>query len=222
MSIQMRATVSKALAAMLLFPGLAAAGPMEDSTPPPGLGSSFAGNHSEAQDGYVFTNRFDLRLGNRSLLLDLDDDAQVPLPSSGTSKVAPDAIADFYPFQNVFRLSGGFLYDADPFESPTEARNNQITLGGLPFTPSRRVAAPNALDFNAYRPYAGLGAQSSFWSGHLQFSLDFGLQYDGESSTNEAGGNAAAAGSDKSEADLEDLEFLGFSPRAGISVKLKF
>ncbi|MDH3234959.1 MAG: hypothetical protein OEQ29_15675 [Alphaproteobacteria bacterium] len=207
---------------MLLFPSLAAAGPMEDSTPLPGLESSFARSQSEGQDGYDFTNRFDLRLGSQSLLLDLVDDAQVPLPGSGTSNVAPDAIFDFYPFQNVFRLSGGFLYDADPFESPTEAQNNQITLGGLPFTPSGNVAAPSALDFNAYRPYAGLGAQSSFWSGHLQFSLDFGLQYDSESSTNEGGGNAAAAGSDNSKADLEDLEFLGFSPRAGVSVKLQF
>ncbi len=191
---------------------------MEDSTPPPGLDSSFAGSQSEAQDGYVFTDRFDLRLGNQSLLLDLDEGAQVPLPGSGTSNVAPDAIVDFYPSQSVFRLSGGFLYDADPFESPTEARNNQITLGGLPFTPSRSVATPGALDFNAYRPYVGLGAQSSFWSGHLQFGLDLGLLYDSDDGNN----NPAAASGDDSHAAQEDLELLGFSPRAGVSFKLTF
>ena len=218
MSVQMRGIVSKALAAMLLFPGLAAAGPMEDSTLPPGLDSSFARSQAEAQDDYVFTDRFDFRLGNQSLLLDLDDDAQVPLPGFGTSNVAPDAIVDFYPFQSVFRLSGGFLYDADPLESPTEARNNQITLGGLPFTPSGSVAAPGALDFNAYRPYVGLGAQSSVWSGRLQFGLDLGLQYDSD----DGGGNPVAARGGDSEAAREDLELLGFSPRAGVSVKLTF
>ena len=56
----------------------------------------------------------------------------------------------------VFRLSGGFLYDPGPLNSATAAERNQITVGGLPFTPSRGGAAPGALNFNAYTPYAGL------------------------------------------------------------------
>ncbi len=218
----MRRIVLTTLAGMLLFPGLAVAGPMEQSAPSLSLGSSFLGSEFDAQDGYNYTNQFNLRLGSQSLLLSLDNDTQAPLPSPDTSSVAPDAVLDFYPFQSVFRLSGGFLYDPDPFESPTAAGDRQIMLGGLPFTPSRGGAAPGALDFNAYTPYAGLGVQSAFWSGRLQFALDFGLQFDREANSDDGGNDPAVANGDDSEAAQEDIELLGFSPRAGVSVKLTF
>ncbi len=218
----MRRIVLTALAGMLLFPGLAVAGPMEQSAPPLSLGSSFLGSELDGRDGYNYTNQFNLRLGSQALLLSLDSHAQAPLPSAGMSSVAPDAVVDFYPFQSVFRLSGGFLYDPDPFESPTATVNRQIMLGGLPFTPSRGGAAPGALDFNAYTPYAGLGVQSAFWSGRLQFALDFGLQFDREANSDDGGNDPAVANSDDSEAAQEDIELLGFSPRAGVSVKLSF
>jgi hypothetical protein len=203
---------------MLLFPGLAVAGPMEQSAPSLSLGSSFLGSEFDAQDGYNYTNQFNLRLGSPSLLLSLDNDTQAPPLSAGTSSIAPDAVVDFYPFQSIFRLSGGFLYDPDPFESPTATGNQQIMLGGLPFTPSRGGAAPGALDFNAYTPYAGLGVQSAFWSGRLQFALDFGLQFDREANSDDGGNGPAVANGDDSEAAQEDIELLGFSPRAGVSV----
>lgn len=193
---------------------------MEDSAPL-SLGSGAFGSHSNGQDDYSFSNQFNLRLGRRTLLLGLDENAQTILPNPGKSYVTPDAVVDFYPFQSVFRLSGGFLYDPDPLNSATAAERNQITVGGLPFTPSRGGAAPGALNVNAYTPYAGLGVQSSFWSGRLQFALDFGLQFENESDIDD-GDDPAVANSDNAEAAQDNFELFGFSPRAGVSVKLTF
>ena len=64
--------------------------------------------------------------------------------------------------------------------------------------------------------------QSAFWSGRLQFALDFGLQFDREANSDDGGNGPAVANGDDSEAAQEDIELLGFSPRAGVSVKLTF
>jgi len=215
----MNRVTAAAFISVLTFPGLAAAGPMEDSAPPLSLGPSYTASGSS----YGFSDQINLRLGTQALSLDLGEPVDTHSPSRGAPYATPDAMVDFYPFEGTLRLSGGFLYNPDTLEFPAP-ESNGITIGGLPFTPSGGGATTGRLDFSAYTPYAGLGVQSSFWSGRLEFALDFGLQYDIDGGSDSADDTAKASSDGTGDSDVheDNLDFLGFSPRAGLSVKLKF
>jgi hypothetical protein len=224
MGFEVRGLAILAIASVLAGPGLALAEDSLDSAPKLDLGSISLLSDDQSEERYSISDHFGLRLGGQAFSLDLDPDYASPSHGPGSTFDAPDAMVDFYPFRGAFRLSGGFLYD-----DPDNAANGQhgITIGGLPFTPSQTGRHPGALDFTSYTPYAGLGVQSSFWSGRLEFALDFGLQYQGNSGAelgSERSPASASAGANErdSEEAAEQLDLLGFSPRAGLSVKLRF
>ena len=142
------------------------------------------------------------------------------LSREGVAAVLSYPVAGLFALDRLFAAPGGDL-------DGTAGRQNAITIGGLPFTPSQAGRYPGALDFSSYTPYAGLGVQSTFWSGRLEFALDFGLQYQGNSgaelgSEGSPSSASAAAGERDAEETAEQLDLLGFSPRAGLSVKLRF
>ena len=222
----MRAFGILAVVSVLGGPGFASAQDSLDSAPKLDLGPVYEFSDDESEEHYSFSDRFGLRLGGQAFSLDLEPDYAGPSHGAGSTFDAPDAMVDFYPFRGTFRLSGGFVYDGDDFGNVGGGQDG-ITIGGLPFTPSQAGRYPGTLDFNSYTPYAGLGVQSSFWSGHLEFALDFGLQYLGgsgaEPGSERSASNASAAAAERdSEAAAEQLDLLGFSPRAGLSVKLRF
>lgn len=222
----MRGFAILAVVSILGAPGVALAQDSIDSAPKLDLGPFYESSDDQSDERYSFSDQFGLRLGGQAFSLDLDPDYASPSHGPGSTFDAPDAMVDFYPFRGAFRLSGGFLYDGDDLDN-TAGGQDGITMGGLPFTPSQTSRHPGMLDFNSYTPYAGLGVQSTFWSGRLEFALDFGLQYQGSSgaelgSDHSASSASAAAGERDAEDDAEQLDLLGFSPRAGLSVKLRF
>ena len=226
MGLEVRRFAILAVVAAFAAPGSVLAEESTVAAPRLDLGPTLNISDEEVADRYSFSDHFGLRLGGQAFSLDLDPDYASPSHAPGSTFDAPDAMVDFYPFRGGFRLSGGFLYEGDDLDG-TGTGQDGITIGGLPFTPSYAGRQPGVLDFNSYTPYAGVGVQSTFWSGRLEFALDFGLQFENNSSA-ELGSDRASskAGVATSERDAEDspeqLELLGFSPRAGLSVKLKF
>ena len=113
------------------------------------------------------------------------------------------------------------IYDNSAFGSDPRGE----ALGGLPFTPSTGLS-PGTIDWNQYTPYAGVGLQSSFLKGRLEFAIDLGLSYEGAAEVDPTGpaepGAEAAALGDSRQDGTEPLNVLGFSPRAGLSLRFRF
>lgn len=136
------------------------------------------------------------------------DDLTLSLQSAG-------AMLDLHPFESGFRVSGGLRY----FEY--EIRG--ITSSGGS-TPNRyRVEATNS---NKAAPYAGLGFDTSHYSGgpyEFKLGLDFGVIYSGKPVASVVSLDNA---SDDAQAELNriisDYRFLDFYPVASVSARLTF
>lgn len=211
----------------VLLPGLASADEPVDAAPQLLLGPGY-GAFAPPTDEDSVLDYFGLRLAGQTFWLTMDGDSHGPSTRDPAEFQQPDAMVDFYPFRNGLRFSGGFLYATDPWDQPV-ATPTPLALGTLPFTPSQPDDLSGAIEFSQFTPYWGMGLQSSFWSGRLELAVDLGLSYEGplaSEPTNQddqgsASTNQAVADEELDEAGA-DLRFLGFSPRAGLSLKLRF
>lgn len=217
-----RFALSLALLATLALPGAAAAQDDMSVGPRFVLGSNVGnlGLGSEAE--LRFNDSFALRIGANYVSLDVEQDRPEPDFNFNITPPAAGAMLDYYPFRGVFRLTGGLRYNA---ESPAlvEGPASAVTIGGLPFTPSATRSPGDGRNFVGYAPYGGLGLQSSFWEGRLEFAFDLGVYYQGQTDT--AAGATVTAGSDagaEPNGSDEDTGFLGFYPIIGLSATYRF
>lgn len=211
----------------VLLPGLAVAEEPADAAPQLLLGPRYHAFATPTAEDSV-PDYFGLRLAGQTFWLTMDGET----PDAGYSNPEefrqPDAMVDFYPFRNGLRFSGGFLYAADPWNQPV-ATPAPLGLGTLPFTPSRVDNLGSEIEFSQFMPYWGMGLQSSFWSGRLEFAVDLGLSYEGSVDGGPAnqdglsgGSTAHAAEDDELDKSADEFKFLGLSPRAGLSLRLRF
>jgi hypothetical protein len=188
----------------------------------PGAGTLVSGGET----GLRLSDRFGLRFGahlgpEEAAGTRAEADTKIDLtPAAG------GAVLDYYPFEGGFRLSGGLRIHV---EGPDAASApGDITIGGLPFTPSQGAMFGDGAISVGYVPYGGLGLESSFWDGRLELAFDLGVYYQAEGRADPQGdgtSGGAAAGSDpkSDEAELEDdLSFLGFHPIVGLTAKYRF
>jgi hypothetical protein len=146
----------------------------------------------------------------------------VSVPTDGLtlSLQSAGALLDLHPFGSGFRISGGLRYF--DYEIRGIATVNESS-GGVS-TPNRfRVEATNS---NKAAPYAGLGFDTSHFSGgayEFRLGLDFGVVYSGKPV-------ATVANLDNPGADIQtelnkiigEYRFLDFYPVATLSARLTF
>jgi hypothetical protein len=147
----------------------------------------------------------------------------VSVPTDGLtlSLQSAGAMLDLHPFKTGFRVSGGlryFEYDIHGIVTVNEGGD-----GGAS-TPNRfRVEATNS---NKAAPYAGLGFDTSHFSGgayELRLGLDFGVIYSGKPSASVA--NLDNPGEDvqtQLTKIIDKYQFLDFYPVATVSARLTF
>lgn len=208
----------------VMLPGLAVADEPADTAPQLLLGPGYGAFATPTAEESVL-DYFGLRLAGQTFWLTMDGETPDPTYYSSLEEFRqPNAMVDFYPFRNGLRFSGGFLYAADPWEQGVPA---PLGLGTLPFTPSGVSNLNSEIEFSQFTPYWGMGVQSSFWSGRLELAVDLGLSYEGSGDPakqdGQSGGSAAqAAGDEEINESSDDFRLLGLSPRAGLSLKLRF
>ena len=216
----MRFVSSLTICAVLALPDLAAAQDGESPEPRLILGPNSRNMGLGAEAGIRLGDHFGLRVGANYLTLESAGDDQGPEFNFNVTPPAAGAMLDYYPFRDVFRLTGGLRYNA---EAPDQiAGPSAITIGGLPFTPSGAPAPVLGHDYIGYAPYGGLGLQSSFWEGRLELVFDLGVYYrnpNGEAEDAAAAGPEAEANSESTE---EELRLLGLYPIIGLSATYRF
>ncbi len=146
----------------------------------------------------------------------------VSVPTDGLtlSLQSAGAMLDLHPFERGFRISGGLRYFEYDIRGITTVNENS---GGVS-TPNRfRVEATNS---NKAAPYAGLGFDTSHFSGgayELKLGLDFGVVYSGKPAASVA--NLDNPGEDvqtQLNKIIDKYQFLDFYPVATLSARLTF
>lgn len=174
-----------------------------------------------AQDGTAATSVLGLDLGTVFTLGEPPDLSELDF----TLRPSDGALLDLYPFGDGFRFTGGLRhYGGDPKSQPSE-----LTIGGLPFTPSADSVLGSGLDLRQSVPYGGVGMQQSFLGGRLEFSLDLGVFRPREGDVDAplygpAMGNPRYRVGPALERPpgAEPWNFLGFYPAAGLSATYRF
>lgn len=221
----MRIALGLTFCAALALSSPAAAQDGETTPPRLALGPNAGTFGPGGETRLRLSDHFGLRLSANQTTPDAAGERADPDPGINLTPTAAGAVLDYYPFEGGFRLSGGLRVYA---EGPNiGAAAGDITIGGLPFTPSRTGTLGNGTDFVGYAPYGGLGLQSSFWEGRLELVFDLGVYYQGGSHADLHGDGASgeAAGTDPASGGTEledDLNFLGFYPIVGLKAKYRF
>jgi hypothetical protein len=216
-----RLVLSLSICATMALPGLAAAQDGESAGPRLILGANIGNLGLNSEAGVRFGDHFGLRIGANYLTLETAGNGQSPEFNFNVTPPAAGAMLDYYPFRDVFRLTGGLRYSA---ETPDHiAGPSAITIGGLPFTPSAGPALGVGQDYVGYAPYGGLGLQSSFWEGRLELVFDLGVYYrdpniEAEDAKSAAGPEAEA----NAEGTEDELRLLGLYPIIGLSATYRF
>ena len=142
-----------------------------------------------------------LRINRNEDLDDISYDATLSLLTVGV-------LADYYPFETSFRLSGGLYYNGNKLEGTARpASGETIDLGDNNYIGVNQIGRVDAkIDFNKVAPYLGVGWGNKPSSGGWGFTFDLGVMYQGSPEVYaNAVPNASLSQSDKDKiaADVE-------------------
>lgn len=96
-----------------------------------------------------------------------------------------EALADYFPMGNPFRISAGIVYNGNKFEARGVPRSNgTYTLNGRTYTAASVGALEGTIDFRNFAPYLGIGwgnaaSAQKGWG----FSADLGVMFQGSPRT---------------------------------------
>jgi hypothetical protein len=95
-----------------------------------------------------------------------------------------DALLDFYPAANDFRISGGLVYNGNKVDAtgkPNGAGN--YTINGNTYTASSAGTLNGHADFRSLAPYLGIGYGNPVKKAGWNLSADLGVLFQGSPST---------------------------------------
>ncbi len=119
------------------------------------------------------TNINGLRVNRSKNLDDISYDATLTLLTVGV-------LADYYPFDNSFRLSGGAYYNGNKLKgTATPASTESIDIGDHTYNGSEIGRLDTKVDFNKIAPYIGMGWGNKAVKKGWGFTLDIGALYQG-------------------------------------------
>ncbi|MFH1196149.1 MAG: hypothetical protein V1720_10575 [bacterium] len=130
-------------------------------------------------------------------------------------------LADYFPFQNWFRLTGGALINLNKGEltmTPTQS----YTVGGVLYTPAMLGNVTADVKVNVISPYIGIGIGNPTVGKGVGFSLDIGGVYQGKPSV-EMGATGLLEPSAEQAPIIEDnLSWFQFYPVVALGITFKF
>jgi len=112
-----------------------------------------------------------LKYNRNEVLDDISYDADLKLMTVGV-------LADYYPMDNNFRISGGVYYNGNQLDA-TAVPAQSVTIGNTTYTPAQIGRLDTSVDFNKVVPYIGIGWGSKEDRKGWGFSLDAGVLYQG-------------------------------------------
>jgi hypothetical protein len=133
-------------------------------------------------------------------------------------------LADYFPFGNSLRLTGGFLINLNKAEialTPTDS----YVVGGDEYTPEKLGVMTADIDFNKFAPYIGIGFGNPMaGDSGLKFSFDIGTIYQGAPNIDlSATGLIEPSAEADNEATLEsNLEWFQWFPVVQFGLTYKF
>ncbi|MDR2015357.1 MAG: hypothetical protein LBP99_07010 [Azoarcus sp.] len=103
-----------------------------------------------------------------------------------------DALADWHPLDNGFRVTGGLLWNGNKIDAKAKARNGTYEINGNTYDAAQAGDLKGRIDFNDVAPYLGIGWGNAPKSKGWSFSGDFGVIFQGSPSVSLKNQNCTA------------------------------
>jgi len=113
-------------------------------------------------------------------------------------------VADWHPFGNNFRLTGGCIYNRNKADLDATP-NTSVTLGDRRYTPEQVGTLSGSINFKNFAPYAGLGFGNAVGGPETtwNFVFDVGVMFQGTPAI-DLESNGTLAGDPTFQADLDE------------------
>jgi hypothetical protein len=131
-------------------------------------------------------------------------------------------LADYFPFQNWLRLTGGLVINLNKAELEMDPAKS-YTVGGQTYTPATIGGMDAKIDFNKVSPYIGLGiGNPTAGESGLGFTFDVGAMYHGSPKVNLNATGLLAPSADQAALIESNLDWFKFYPVLSLGLSYKF
>ena len=95
-----------------------------------------------------------------------------------------DVLADYFPVNNGFRVSGGLVYNGNKIDADMKASNGtEYVINGTTYSAAKAGAINGSVDFKKIAPYLGIGWGNAVKDKGWGFSADLGVMFQGSPNT---------------------------------------
>jgi hypothetical protein len=95
-----------------------------------------------------------------------------------------DVLADYFPMDNGFRMTGGLVYNGNKVDVDMKAKSGaQYVVNGTTYTAAQAGAINGNVDFKKIAPYLGIGWGNAVANKGWGFTADLGVMFQGSPNT---------------------------------------
>ncbi len=131
-------------------------------------------------------------------------------------------LGDWFPFQNFFRISGGFFVNLNKGDMTLNPAKT-YTVGGSVYTPEKLGNLSAVIDFNKIAPYLGIGiGNPTAGPSGFDFSLDIGTYYQGSPNVDLSATGLLQPSAEQGPIIEDNLKWFKFYPVLSLGISYKF
>lgn len=103
-----------------------------------------------------------------------------------------DALLDYHPFDGVFRVTGGVVYNGNKIDARGKPDGGTYTINNVVYSAAAAGDLSSKIDFRKAAPYLGIGWGNAVREAGFAFGMDLGLMFQGTPKTRLASNNCTA------------------------------
>jgi opacity protein-like surface antigen len=152
------------------------------------LGTTGLGLHLSTPLAAKLNGRIGLNVANTSYegsTSDMDYDFKLKLKTV-------DALLDYHPFDGVFRVSGGVVYNGNKMNARAKPSGGTYTINNVAYSAAAVGDLSSKIDFRKAAPYLGIGWGNALKQAGWSFGADLGIMFQGTPKTQLASNNCTA------------------------------
>lgn len=152
------------------------------------LGTTGLGLHFTTPLAARLNGRIGVNVANYSYdgdTSDMDYDFKLKLKTA-------DALLDYYPFDGVFRVTGGVVYNGNKIDARAKPSGGTYTVNGRAYPASAVGDLSGKIDFRKAAPYLGIGWGNAVKAQGWSVGVDLGVSFQGSPKTQLASNNCTA------------------------------
>lgn len=152
------------------------------------LGTTGLGLHLSTPLSAKLNGRLGLNVANYSYdgnTSDLEYDFKLKLKTV-------DALIDYHPFDGVFRITGGVVYNGTKIDARAKPNGGTYTVNGRAYDAALVGDLSGKIDFRKAAPYLGIGWGNALKAEGWSVGADLGVSFQGSPKTQLASNNCTA------------------------------